>query len=129
MSSKRTLQTLMDNLIKESLAPFSAEEFLKKVQEVLRKNLPADTLDNLKRNLSSHDYLIGLDSDMPSLPPATEETTRQSRWSPAGVSRAASARARATSCALSTARVCRLSFHNSTDLCPRFPPNSMHDRQ
>jgi hypothetical protein len=63
MSSKRTLQTLMDNLIKESLAPFSAEEFLKKVQEVLRKNLPADTLNNLKQNLSSHDYLIGLDSE------------------------------------------------------------------
>jgi hypothetical protein len=62
MPSKRTLQNVMDNLIKESLAPFSAEEFLKRLQEVLRKNLPAATLDTLKRDLSSHEYLIGLDS-------------------------------------------------------------------
>ena len=53
----------MDNLIKESLAPFSAEDFLKRLQEVLRKNLPTATLDTLKRDLSAHEYLIGLDSE------------------------------------------------------------------
>lgn len=63
MPPKLTLQTLMDNLIRESQAPFSAEDFLQKVQKQWRRKISQSTLDNMKRGLSDHGFLIGLDSD------------------------------------------------------------------
>lgn len=53
---------MIDNLIRESHAPFTVEDFVKRVEERWRKKISKTTLDSLKRKLSDHQYIIGTNS-------------------------------------------------------------------
>ncbi|MFQ5450925.1 MAG: hypothetical protein ACE5E9_09870 [Nitrospinaceae bacterium] len=63
MPRKPSLQTLIDHLIRESRAPFTAEDLAKKIQERWRRKISKTTLDRLKRQLTDHDCIIGTDSE------------------------------------------------------------------
>ena len=63
MPRKPTLQSLIDNLIRESHAPFTVEDFAKKVEKRWRKKISKTALDSLKRQLSDHQYIIGTNSN------------------------------------------------------------------
>ncbi|MGP0566113.1 MULTISPECIES: hypothetical protein [unclassified Nitrospina] len=58
MSQRLTLQTLAENLIRESQTPFTLEDYVSRIQERWRRRIAPDTLDHLKAKLSNHDYLI-----------------------------------------------------------------------
>lgn len=60
MAPRLTLQKLADNLIRESKAPFNAEDFAEKIQRQWSRKISDSTLKRLKRRLSAHDYLIGI---------------------------------------------------------------------
>ena len=53
----------MDDLIRESRAPFTAEDLEKKIQERWQRKISKTTLARLKGKLPKHDYIIGTDSD------------------------------------------------------------------
>ena len=63
MSPKLTLQKLAENLIRESSASFTAEDFEKRIQEKWQREISTSTLKQLKKKLSYHHHLIGTDSN------------------------------------------------------------------
>ncbi|MBI5426693.1 MAG: hypothetical protein HZA02_00265 [Nitrospinae bacterium] len=63
MPSRLTLLKLAENLIRESRAPFSAEEFVSRVQERWRRKIAESTLAELKKKLSGHDHLIEINAN------------------------------------------------------------------
>ncbi|MFQ5671833.1 MAG: hypothetical protein ACE5G9_01970 [Nitrospinales bacterium] len=60
---RRTLNKLADDLIREARAPFTAEDFLRRIQARWGRKISASTLDRLKKNLPQHQGLIGMESD------------------------------------------------------------------
>ena len=63
MSPKLTLYKLAEDLIQESGAPFTADDFESKIQEKWQREIPPSTLKQLKKKLSKHHHLIGTDSN------------------------------------------------------------------
>jgi len=63
MSQKRTLQNLIDDLILESQGPFTTAEFVQRVEKRWPRKISKSTLGRLKRRLSYHDGLIGMEDD------------------------------------------------------------------
>lgn len=59
--SRLTLQRLADNLIREWRKPFNADDFAEKIQQNWSRKISDTTLKRLKRKLSLHDHLIGID--------------------------------------------------------------------
>ncbi len=63
MSHRQTLQTLIDDLIRESRTPFTAEDLEQRIQQRWRRKISESTLAQLKGKLSDHHYIVGTDSD------------------------------------------------------------------
>lgn len=63
MPPKLTLHKLAENLIRESSAPFTAEDFGKRIQEKWQREISSSTLKQLKKKLFHHHHLIGTDSN------------------------------------------------------------------
>ncbi len=63
MPPKLTLHKLAENLIRESSAPFTAEDFEKRIQEKWEREISTSTLKQLKKKLSHHNHLIGTGSN------------------------------------------------------------------
>jgi len=59
MPQKLTLKKLIDSLIHESSGPFTAEDFVCRVEKRWQRKISKSTLGRLKRRLSDHDSLIG----------------------------------------------------------------------
>lgn len=62
MSSRPTLLKLAEDVIRESHIPFSAEDFVARLQERWQRKIAEATLRNLKQKLSAHDSLIEINS-------------------------------------------------------------------
>ncbi len=58
MPHKMTLQTLAENLIRESREPFSVDEYIEAIQKRWRRRIAPATLDHLKQKLSNHSHVI-----------------------------------------------------------------------
>jgi len=58
MPHKMTLQTLAENLIRESREPFSVDEYIEAIQKRWRRRIAPATLDHLKQKLSNHTHVI-----------------------------------------------------------------------
>ncbi len=58
MSPKLTLQTLAENLIRESREPFSVDEYIEAIQKRWRRRIAPATLDHLKQTLTNHSHVI-----------------------------------------------------------------------
>lgn len=58
MPSKLTLQTLAENLIRESREPFSVDEYIEAIQKRWRRRIAPSTLDHLKETLTNHSHVI-----------------------------------------------------------------------
>ena len=58
MSHKLTLQTLAENLIRESREPFSVDEYVEAIQNRWRRRIAPATLDHLKQTLTNHSHVI-----------------------------------------------------------------------
>ena len=63
MPSKLTLQTLADNLIRESREPFSVDEYIEAIQHRWRRRIAPATLDHLKETLTNHSHVIEVGSE------------------------------------------------------------------
>jgi len=63
MPQKLTLKNLIDHLIHESQGPFTTEEFVQRVEKRWPRKISKSTLGRLKRKLSYHDALIGMEDD------------------------------------------------------------------
>ena len=63
MSSKMTLQTLAENLIRESREPFSVDEYVDAIQKRWRRRIAPATLDSLKQTLANHSHVIEADGE------------------------------------------------------------------
>ena len=63
MPSKLTLYKLAENLIQESSAPFTADDFEIKIQEKWQREIPTSILKQLTKKLSNHHHIIGTDSN------------------------------------------------------------------
>lgn len=63
MASKLTLNKLAENLIRESKAPFTAEDYLSRLQKCWRRKISPATLEDLKQKLEGHNFLIGMEPD------------------------------------------------------------------
>lgn len=63
MPRKLTLQELADDVIREARMPFSAEDFLQRVQERWSQQLATATLNRLRESLLDHRHLIGMESE------------------------------------------------------------------
>jgi hypothetical protein len=63
MPQKYTLKKLIDHLILESQGPFTTEEFVQRIQKRWPRTFSKSTLGRVKRNLSDHDGLIGMEDD------------------------------------------------------------------
>lgn len=63
MTTRITLNKLAENLIRESRAPFTAEDYLNRIQDSWRRKISPATLADLKRKLINHDFLIGMEPD------------------------------------------------------------------
>ena len=63
MASKLTLSKLAENLIRESDAPFTAEDYLNRIKERWRRKISPSTLAGLRRKLVDHDFLIDMETD------------------------------------------------------------------
>jgi len=59
---RRTLDSVADDLIREARAPFSAADFVRRIQARWGRKIAAATLDRLKKNLPQHQGLIGMES-------------------------------------------------------------------
>ncbi|MDH5762853.1 MAG: hypothetical protein OEZ51_07720 [Nitrospinota bacterium] len=58
MAHKLTLQTLAENLIRESRKPFSVDEYIETIQNRWRRRIAPRTLDHLKQTLTNHSHVI-----------------------------------------------------------------------
>ena len=58
MPHKLTLQTLAENLIRESREPFSVDEYIEAIQNRWRRRIAPATLDHLKQTLTNHSHVI-----------------------------------------------------------------------
>ena len=58
MPHKLTLQTLAENLIRESREPFSVDEYIETIQNRWRRRIAPATLDHLKQTLTNHSHVI-----------------------------------------------------------------------
>ncbi|MFQ5715834.1 MAG: hypothetical protein ACE5GQ_01895 [Nitrospinales bacterium] len=63
MPQKLTLKKLAEELIREARAPFSAEDFVRRIEKRWNRKIAVSTLDRLKQRLSTHHYLIGMVSE------------------------------------------------------------------
>ena len=63
MPHKLTLQTLAENLIRESREPFSIDEYIEAIQKRWRRRIAPATLDHLKQNLANHSYVIEINGN------------------------------------------------------------------
>ena len=63
MASKLTLNKLAENLIRESRAPFTTEDYLNRIKERWQRKISPSTLADLKQKLVNHDFLIGMETD------------------------------------------------------------------
>ncbi len=61
MTKRLTLHKLAENLIRESHAPFTADEFVSRIQEHWHRRIAPSTLKDLRQKLFDHDFLIGID--------------------------------------------------------------------
>ena len=58
MPHKLTLQTLAENLIRESREPFSIDQYIEAIQKRWRRRIAPATLDHLKQTLANHSQVI-----------------------------------------------------------------------
>jgi len=63
MASKLTLNKLAENLIRESNAPFTTEDYLNRIKERWRRKISPSTLADLRQKLVDHDFLIDMETD------------------------------------------------------------------
>ncbi len=63
MATKLTLNKLAENLIRESKAPFTAEDYLNRIKECWRRKISPSTLADLRQKLVDHDFLIGMETN------------------------------------------------------------------
>ncbi len=61
MTKRLTLHKLAENLIRDSQAPFTADEFVSRIQEHWHRRIAPSTLNDLREKLFDHDFLIGID--------------------------------------------------------------------
>lgn len=77
MPRRLTLYALAENLIRESRAPFSVDDYLARIQERWRRRIAPQTLNDLKAKLNNHDYLIEIgDNDFLPFPLILERVGR-----------------------------------------------------
>ena len=58
-AKSRTLEQLVDDLIREARSPFTAGLFVKKMRERWRRRIAPATISNLLQRLDEHELLIG----------------------------------------------------------------------
>lgn len=77
MPQRLTLHALAENLIRESRAPFTVDDYVCRIQERWRRRIAPRTLNHLKAKLSNHDYLIEVgDNDFLPFPLILERVGR-----------------------------------------------------